>query len=81
MEWVWLFLALAIAFLIGFVVALKMCGGVLAKAKDFYEDSMKLKSTSDTVHASTMEALEVAKGLLRKAQELDDLTMGRLRGS
>ncbi|KKL06680.1 hypothetical protein LCGC14_2593590 [marine sediment metagenome] len=78
MEWLWLTLALALAFLLGFVVASHKSQGVLAKASVFWEEAVKLKDAADKVHNATQATLAQAEELLRKAQELDNQTRERL---
>jgi len=80
MEWLLLTLAIAIAFLLGFVLAFYINRGALDSAKRFFEEAQGLKAAADTVHAGTLAALEQAMCLLRTAQELDNQTMNRLRG-
>jgi len=80
MEWVWLILALVVAFLLGFVLAFYINRGALDSAKRFFEEAQRLKTAADTLHAASLAALEQAMCLLRTAQELDNQTMDRLRG-
>lgn len=78
MEWLWLSLALIIAFLLGFVVALRMVRSALAKASGFWEKAVKLKDEASQLQSNSLAVLAHAEGLIQKAQELDKQTMKRL---